>query len=76
MPTSKPPRLWASADLDTVIARVAPEILALLVDSVPRTRATIIAALADRHPKNDVRRTLMRLAVTERLVETPRCCGN
>jgi hypothetical protein len=38
MPTSKPPRLWASADLDTVIARVAPEILALLVDSVPRTR--------------------------------------
>jgi hypothetical protein len=50
MPTSKPPRLWASADLDTVIARVAPEILALLVDSVPRTRATIIAALADRHP--------------------------
>jgi hypothetical protein len=37
---------------------------------VPRTRGTIIAALADRHAKDDVRRTLMRLAVTGRLVET------
>ena len=36
---------------------------------MPRTRGTIIAALADRHPKDDVRRTLMRLAVTEQLVE-------
>jgi hypothetical protein len=45
-------------------------VLALLGDGVPRTRGTIIAALADRHPKDDVRRTLMRLAVTERLVET------
>jgi hypothetical protein len=60
---------WASADLDAVIARVAPEILALLGDGVPRTRTRIVAALADRHPKDDVRRTLMRLAVTERLVE-------
>jgi hypothetical protein len=32
-------------------------------------RGTIIAALADRHPKDDVRRTLMRLAVLEQLVE-------
>jgi hypothetical protein len=30
----------------------------------------ILAALADRHPREDVKRTLMRLAVTERLVET------
>jgi hypothetical protein len=29
----------------------------------------IIAALVDRHPKADVRRTLMRLAVTGQLVE-------
>jgi hypothetical protein len=28
-----------------------------------------VAALAGRHPKDDVRRTLMRLAVTEQLVE-------
>jgi hypothetical protein len=43
---------------------------ALLSDGVSRTRGTVIAALAGRHPKDDVRRTLMRLAVTERLVET------
>jgi hypothetical protein len=66
MPATK---LWASAALDALLARVAPELLALLADGVPRTRATIVATLADRHPKEDVRRTLMRLAVTERLVE-------
>jgi hypothetical protein len=58
------------ADLHAVIARSTPDVLALLGDGVPRTRPTILAALADRHPKADVRRTLMRLAVTERLVET------
>jgi hypothetical protein len=64
-----PTKRWSSADFDAVIARVAPEILALLGDGVPRSRAAIVKALADRHPKDDVRRTLMRLAVTERLVE-------
>jgi hypothetical protein len=49
---------------------VTPDLLALLGDGVPRSRATIVAVLADRHPKDDVRRTLMRLAVTGRLVET------
>ncbi len=33
-------------------------------------RPTIIAALADRHPKDEVKLTIARLAVTERLVET------
>jgi hypothetical protein len=65
-----PARPASSADLDTVIARITPDVLGLLGDGVPRTRGTIIAALADRHPKDDVRRTRMRLAVTERLVET------
>jgi hypothetical protein len=60
----------SSADLDAVIARVTPDILALLADGVPRTEGAIVAALAGRHPKDDVRLTLMRLAVTERLVET------
>jgi hypothetical protein len=64
-----PTKRWSSADFDAVIARVTPDILALLGDSAPRTRGTIIAALADRHAKDDVRRTLMRLAVTEQLVE-------
>jgi hypothetical protein len=60
----------SSADVNAAIERVVPDVLALLGDGVPRTRGTILAALADRHPKDDVRRTLMRLAVTERLVET------
>jgi hypothetical protein len=64
-----PARPASSADLDTVIARITPDVLGLLGDDVPRTRGTIIAALADRHPKADVKRTLMRLAVTEPLVE-------
>jgi hypothetical protein len=66
MPATKP---WSSADFNAVIARVSPDILALLGDGVPRTRGTILMALADRHPKDDVRRTLMRLAVLERLAE-------
>jgi hypothetical protein len=60
----------ASSDLDAAIARVAPAILALLSDGVPRTKTMIVAALADRHPKDDTRRTLMRLAVTGQLLET------
>jgi hypothetical protein len=67
MPATKP---WSSAEFDALIARVTPDLLALLGDGVPRSRATIVAALADRHPKEDVRRTLMRLAVTGQLVET------
>ena len=62
-------RFTTSADLDAAIARVAPDVLALLADGVPRTKRTILAALADRHPRDDVRRTLMRLDVTEQLVE-------
>jgi hypothetical protein len=62
-----PPRLMSSADLNTVIERVAPDVLALLGDGVPRAEAAIITALADRHPKDDVRRTVMRLAVLEQL---------
>jgi hypothetical protein len=58
------------ADLDAAIARVTPGVGTLLSDGMPRTMGAIIAALAGRHPKDDVRRTLMRLAVTERLVET------
>jgi hypothetical protein len=37
---------------------------------VPRSRGTILAALADRHARKDVRRTLMRLPVAERLMKT------
>ena len=58
---------WSSADLNIVIARVAPDVLALLGDGVPRSEATIVAALAGRHPKDDVRLTLMRLDVVGQL---------
>jgi hypothetical protein len=51
---------------------VTPDLVRLLQDGVPRSRAAIVAAtaaLADRHPKDEVKRTLMRLAVTDRLAE-------
>jgi hypothetical protein len=66
MPATKS---WSSADLNAVIEQVAPDVLALLADGVPRAEAAIVAALAGRHLKQDVRRTLMRLAVTEQLVQ-------
>jgi hypothetical protein len=59
----------SSANLEATIARVAPAVLALLGDSVPRSRRAIVAALADRHPEDEVVRALMRLAVTDRLAE-------
>jgi hypothetical protein len=37
---------------------------------VRRTRVVILAALADRYTTGDIRCTVMRLAITERLVET------
>jgi hypothetical protein len=55
-----------------MVARTAPVILQLLGDGTPRSKSTIITTLADRYPKEDVVRTLMRLAVTGQLVETGR----
>jgi hypothetical protein len=52
--------------------RTAPAVLELLGDDTPRSKAAIITAIADRHPKEDVVRTLMRLAATGQLVETER----
>jgi hypothetical protein len=59
-----PPRTTSA---DNLIKRVAPDILALLADGVPRRRYVIVAALAHRHPKPDVQRTLARLVVLGRL---------
>jgi Asp/Glu/hydantoin racemase len=77
MPTSKaaPAKsrrtssLSGSAEIEAMVARTAPAILELLQDGSPRARSAIITALADHHPKEDVVRTLMRLAVTGQLVE-------
>ena len=61
MPLSPP---TGSAEIEAIVARTAPAVLGLLADGVPRPRAAIVAALAGRHGKEDVVRTLMRLSVT------------
>jgi hypothetical protein len=37
----------SSKDTDAMVARVAPAIVALLGDDVPRSRRAVVAALAD-----------------------------
>jgi hypothetical protein len=55
-----------------MVARTAPAILELFTDGTPRSKNAIITVLADRHPREDVIRTLMRLAVTGQLSERER----
>jgi hypothetical protein len=69
---SRTSSLSGSAEIAAMVARTAPAILDLLRDGTPRSKSTIIAALANGHPREDVVRTLMRLAVTGQLVETER----
>jgi hypothetical protein len=57
----------SSDDLNAAIVRVAPDVLALLQDSVPRTKSAIIAALIAQHPRDDIKRTIARLAVLGQL---------
>jgi predicted NBD/HSP70 family sugar kinase len=64
-----PRRYPSSSDMDAMIALLAPAVLVLLGDGMSRRRRAIVAALADRHPKDEVARTLMRLAVTGRVAE-------
>ena len=52
-----------SAEINTMVARVAPAILELLADGVPRAKPAIVAALAGRHDRQDVVHTLIRLAI-------------
>ena len=70
MPRPKPSALTGTAELNAMIERIAPDILALLADGVPRRKPAIVAALADRHAEDEIELTLMRLAVTERVRET------
>jgi hypothetical protein len=46
-----------------VEARVTPDVLALLGDGMPRSRAAIVTALAGRHLKDDIALTIVRLDV-------------
>src|SRR3954468_14296626 len=59
-----------SAELNAMVERVAPAILGLLADGVPRRKPAIVAALAGQHDKQDVANALIRLAVTGRVEET------
>jgi len=52
-----------------MVERVAPAILELLADGVPRSKPAIVAALAGRHDKQDVVHALIRLAVTGQVEE-------
>ena len=64
MSRPKPSTLAGTAELNAMIDRVAPDILELLADGVPRRKPAIVAALAGRHDRQDVALTLMRLTVT------------
>ena len=70
MPRPKPSALTGTAELNAMIERVAPDILGLLADGVPRTKAAIVEALAGRHAEDDVALALIRLAVTGQVEET------
>jgi hypothetical protein len=65
---SNPPEL----EIEELMTQVAPAVGRLLADGVPRSRREIFTALEPSFEWHDVRRTLMRLAVTGRLVETGR----
>ena len=67
-----PSRYLSSADIDAMIDRTAPAIIELLADGVPRNRKGIVEALAGRHGKDDVVRTVMRMSVTGELDEVGR----
>jgi hypothetical protein len=69
MPRTKPSAMTGTAELNAMIERVAPSILELLADGVPRRKPAVVAALAGRHAEDEVELALVRLAVTERVVE-------
>ena len=69
MPRPKPSAITGTAEPDAAIERVAPAVLGLLADGVPRTKPAIVEALAGRHDRQDVVHALVRLAVTGRVVE-------
>jgi hypothetical protein len=66
---ASPSRHAGSAEIAAAVARTAPAVLDLIAFGVTRRRAAIVTVLAGRHSKDDIVRTLMRLAVTGRLVE-------
>ena len=70
MPRSKPSALTGTAELNATLERVAPDILALLADGVPRTKGVIVQALAGRHGAEAAALALIRLSVTGEVEQT------
>ena len=70
MPRPKPSANTGTADVNAMIECVAPAILELLADGMPRIKPAIVEALAGRHDKQDVVHALIRLAVTGRVEES------
>ena len=62
--------MTGTAELNATIERDAPDVLGLLTDGVPRTKAAVVEALAGQYDKQDVVHALIRLAVTGRVEET------
>src|SRR5689334_1291027 len=69
MPRTKAFANAGSAEINAMIERVAPAVLELLADGVPRRKPALVAALAGRHDADDVALALVRLTITERVVE-------
>ena len=69
MPRTKAFAVTGTAELNAVIERVAPSILELLADGLPRSKPAIVEALAGRHDRQDVVHALIRLAVTGQVSE-------
>jgi hypothetical protein len=61
--------LTGSAEINAMVARVAPDVLGLLADGTPRSKAAIVEALAGRHDRQAVIGTLIRLSVTGEVEE-------
>ena len=64
---AKPATFTGSAAINALIDRVAPAVLALLADGVPRTKGVIVQALARQHAAGDVALALIRLSATGEL---------
>ena len=69
LPMVRMPDRSSSADINAMIARTAPAVLELLGDGLARSKKAIVVALAGRHAKDEVERTLMRLAVTGQVTD-------
>ena len=60
---------FRSERLKDVLEKVFTAVLELLADDLPRRMKVIVEALAERHSKDEVERTVMRLFVTGAVID-------